>query len=76
MFVEKNIKDGWRIDVLNELKVNVKKLEKLRNVFLLGSLGIGKLLFINIVIIVLMGRYKFYVDIGCGSKYNIIRLYK
>lgn len=71
MFVEKNIKDGWRIDVLNELKVNVKKLENL-----LGILDIGKLLFINIVIIVLMGRYKFYVDIGCGSKYNIIRLYK
>lgn len=36
MFVEKNIKDGRRIDVLNELKANVKKLENL-----LGILGTG-----------------------------------
>lgn len=58
MFVEKNIKDGRRIDVLNELKANVKKLEKPRNVLLLGSLGTGKSSFINTVITALTGSYK------------------
>lgn len=71
MFVEKNIKDGRRIDVLNELKANVKKLENL-----LGSLGTGKSSFINTVITALTGRYKPYVDIGCGSKHNTTRLHK
>lgn len=71
MFVEKNIKDGRRIDVLNELKANVKKLEDL-----LGSLGTGKSSFINTVITALTGRYKPYADIGCGSKHNTTRLHK
>lgn len=73
---EKNIKDGRRIDVLNELKANVKKLEKPRNVLLLGSLGTGKSSFINTVITALTGRYKPYADIGCGSKHNTTRLHK
>lgn len=77
MFVEeKNIKDGRRVEVLNELKVNVKKLEKPRNVLLLGSLGTGKSSFINTVITALTGRYKPYADIGCGSKHNSTRLHK
>lgn len=76
MFVEENIKDGRRVEVLNELKVNVKKLEKPRNVLLLGSLGTGKSSFINTVITVLTGRYKPYADIGCGSKHNSTRLHK
>lgn len=76
MFVEKNIKDGRRIDVLNELKANVKKLEKPRNVLLLGSLGTGKSSFINTVITALTGRYKPYAPIGCGSKHNTTRLHK
>lgn len=76
MFVEKNIKDGRRIDVLNELKANVKKLEKPRNGLLLGILGTGKSSFINTVITALTGRYKPYVDIGCGSKHNTTRLHK
>lgn len=42
----------------------------------MGSFGVGKLFFINIVIIVLMGEYKFYVDVCFGSKYNIIRIYR
>lgn len=76
MFVEENIKDGRRVEVLNELKVNVKKLEKPRNVLLLGSLGTGKSSFINTVITALTGRYKPYADIGCGSKHNSTRLHK
>ncbi|XP_052707240.1 uncharacterized protein LOC128182565 isoform X1 [Crassostrea angulata] len=68
---EKNIKDGRRIDVLNELKANVKKLENL-----LGILGTGKSSFINTVITALTGRYKPYADIGCGSKHNTTRLHK
>lgn len=76
MFVEKNMKDGRRIEVLNELKANVKKLEKPRNVLLLGSLGTGKSSFINTVLTALTGRYKHYADIGCGSKHSTTRLHK
>lgn len=42
----------------------------------MGSFGVGKLFFINIVIIVLMGKFDCYVDVGFGSKYNIIRVYR
>lgn len=42
----------------------------------MGSFGVGKLFFINIVIIVLIGENKFYVDVGFGNKYNIIRIYR
>lgn len=51
----------------------MKVFKELKNILLLGSFGIGKFLFINIVIIILMGKNDYYVDIGCGSKYNIIR---
>lgn len=66
------IKEGvWR-----SFKENLKVFYKFRNIFILGSYGVGKLLFINIVIIVLIGEYRLYVDIGCGLRYNIIRLYR
>lgn len=76
MFVGRSLEEERRKEVWNKLKVNVKEIEKLRNVFLLGCYGIGKLLFINMVIVVLMGRYMFYVDVGCGNEFCSIRLYK
>lgn len=76
MFVEGSLEDKKRKEVWNKLKSNVKEVEKLRNVFLLGCYGIGKLLFINMVIVVLMGRYMFYVNVCCGNKFGSIRLYK
>lgn len=67
----------WRLrmkfEVWEILKKIVKVFKEFKNILLLGSFGIGKFLFINIVIIILMGKNDYYVDIGCGSKYNIIR---
>lgn len=73
MIIKQNVEQIIKDEVWENLKVNFEVLEKLKNLFLLGSFGIGKFLFINIVIIILMGKNDYYVDIGCGSKYNIIR---
>lgn len=67
-----NIKD----EVWNELKENVKVFKELKNIFFLGCFGMGKFLFINIMIMVLIGKYDLYVDVGVGIKYSIIRLYR
>lgn len=75
MIIKQNVEQIIKDEVWENLKVNFEVLEKLKNLFLLGSFGIGKFLFINMVIIVLMGKYKYYVDVGRGSKYNIIGLY-
>lgn len=67
-----NIKD----EVWNELKENVKVFKELKNIFFLGCFGMGKFLCINIMIMVLIGKYNMYVDVGVGIKYSIIRLYR
>lgn len=61
-------------EVWEFFKSNLCDFEELKNVLLVGSFGVGKFLFINIVIIVLMGKYDYYVDVGSGSRYSIIRI--
>lgn len=74
--LEKGLEDKRRKEVWNELKTNLKEIEKPRNVILLGSFGTGKSSFVNTAITVLTGKYKFYADIGCGSKHNSTSLHK
>lgn len=68
---DKKRKEAWK-----KLKVNVKEIEKPRNVLLLGCYGTGKSSFINTVIAALTGRYTFYADVCCGNKLGSTRLHK
>lgn len=76
MFVEGSSEDKKRKEAWKKLKVNVKEIEKPRNVLLLGCYGTGKSSFINTVIAALTGRYKFYADVGCGNELCSTRLHK
>lgn len=68
MFVGRSLEEERRKEAWNKLKVNVKEIEKPRNVLLLGCYGTGKSSFINTVIAALTGRYTFYADVGCGNE--------
>lgn len=59
-----------------ELKKNVRALQKPRNILLVGSFGAGKSSFINTAITALTGEYKFYADVGSGSKHNTTRVHR
>lgn len=76
MFVERSSGDERRKEAWNKLKANLKKIEKPRNVLLLGSYGTGKSSFINTAIAALTGRYKFYADVDYGNKLSSTRLHK
>lgn len=76
MFVGRSLEEERRKEAWNKLKVNVKEIEKPRNVLLLGCYGTGKSSFINTVIAALTGRYKFYADVGCGNELCSTRLHK
>lgn len=73
---EKSPEEEQRKEVWNELRAHLKKIEKPRNILLLGSYGTGKSSFINTVITALTGRYQFYADIGCGDKHSSTTLHK
>lgn len=70
MNTELNTKD----EIWKNLKANLKALDKPKNLLLMGSLGTGKSSFINTVITALTGKYKYYTDVGRGSKHNTTRL--
>lgn len=76
MIVEKSPEEEQRKEVWNELRAHLKKIEKPRNILLLGSYGTGKSSFINTVTTALTGRYQFYADIGCGDKHSSTTLHK
>lgn len=59
-----------------EFKRNVRALQKPRNILLVGSFGAGKSSFINTAITALTGEYKFYADVGSGSKHNTTRIHR
>lgn len=42
----------------------------------MGSFGAGKSSFINTAITALTGEYKFYADVGSGSKHNTTRIHR
>lgn len=62
--------------VWREMKANLNKIEKPKNVLLLGDYGTGESSFINTVITALTGKYNYYADIGYGSKHKTTRLHK
>lgn len=59
-----------------ELKKNVRALQKPRNILLVGSFGAGKSSFINTAITALTGEFDFYADVGSGSKPNTTRVHR
>lgn len=71
MNTELNTKD----EIWKNLKANLTALNKPKNLLLMGSLGTGKSSFINTVITALTGKYKYYADVGRGSKHNTTRLH-
>lgn len=60
--------------VWEELKKNVRALQKPRNILLVGSFGAGKSSFINTAITALTGKFDCYADVGSGSKHNTTRV--
>lgn len=59
-----------------ELKKNVRALQKPRNILLVGSFGAGKSSFINTAITALTGKFDSYADVGSGSKHNTTRVHR
>lgn len=59
-----------------EFKRNVRALQKPRNILLVVSFGAGNSSFINTAITALTGEYKFYADVGSGSKHNTTRIHR
>lgn len=63
-------------EVWKELRENVADRQKPKNILLLGCLGTGKSSFINTMITALTGKYKFYADVGAGTKHTTTRLHR
>lgn len=63
-------------EVWKELRENLTALKKPKNILLLGCLGTGKSSFINTIITALTGKYKFYADVGAGTKHATTRLHR